>query len=313
MQAQQDWNFFDAVKRRWVLVIMLPVLAAVIGFGASSAMSPVYEGTASLLVGDFSNGDVNNNEIVAMQSLTATYADIARREPVLSAAARDVGLSEGWRELRQSVKVRVPNESPQVIEITVDGGSRERVIAIADAVANRLVRYVDGMSKGSDFVSPQLLRLEQLIEQADAHVDQLQLRQQTEGASAPASLEAEIERTQADIAEWQDNYASLKELSTSSSHAAIRPLDTANASQTPVRPNTRFNIVIAGFAGFLLALAIIYLIDPRDRPEEAGDPEGASPLLPTGPSHMTIPIHGRSGRRASSSRPPAEQPEGEVR
>jgi capsular polysaccharide biosynthesis protein len=277
-------------------------------------MSPVYEGTASLLVGDFSNGDVNNTEIQAMQSLTATYADIARREPVLSGAARDVGMTGGWRALDRSVTVRVPKESPQVIEIAVDGSSRERVIEIAGAVANRLVRYVDGMSAGSDFVSPQLRRLEQTIEKADTHLDELRARQQAEGADAPSSLETEINRTQDDIAEWQGNYASLMELASTSSHAAIRPLDSANAARSPVRPNIRFNTLIAELAGFLLALAIVYLLDSRRRPDdETGKHVAESPLLvPPTPSQVTIPINGRSiGRTRTPGR--AEHPEGEVR
>ena len=312
VQALKDWEFLGAVRRHLVLVLVIPLLAAVIGFGASSVMSPVYEGTASLLVGDFANGDVNNNELTAMQSLTTTYADIGRREPVLSAAARDVGLSTIWRELDGSVKIRVPTESPQVIEITVDGNDRERVVQLADAVATSLVRYVDGMSNDKDFITPQLRRLEQTIEQADAQIDALRARKRAEGGTNP-TIDAEIERTQAEIADWQDNYASLKELSATSSQATIRPLDSADAPRTPISPNTRFNTIIAGFAGLLLALAIIYLLDPPGRLDDAVEGREAPPFVPPAPAQLTIPIHRRDDRRAGHSRLPPEQTEGEAR
>jgi hypothetical protein len=175
------------------------------------------------------------------------------------------------------------------------------------------------MSNDKDFVSPQLRRLEQTIIQADAQIDELRARQRADGPSS--SLEAEIERTQARIADWQDNYASLKELSATSSQASIRPLDTADAPRTPVSPNLRFNTVIAGFAGLLLALAIIYLIDPPGSPEDTGEhrgkppvgPPGKAQLVPPGSEQLTIPIHRRDVRRVGQARRPPEESEGEAR
>ena len=252
-----------ALRRRRMLIVVLTVLGAVIGFGASISMSPVYEGTASLLVGDFEDGNVSNNEILAMQSLAATYADIARREPVLSKAAKDVGLGTNWQQLRSSGHVRVPNESPQVIEITVEGSDRVWARDAAGAIAHRLVDFVHQTSGGTDFVSPQLQRLEQAITQGQQHLDDLQAQQAAAGDSVPVSLDRDIARTQSQISGWQNNYASFKELASTSSHVAIRALGPAEAAATPVSPNIRFNTVMAAGFGFVLSLAIVYLLEVR--------------------------------------------------
>jgi capsular polysaccharide biosynthesis protein len=302
VESPKDFDFVGALRRRWVLVLVLTMLGAVVGLGASAAMTPVYEGTASLLIGDFEDGSVSNNEVLAMQSLTATYADIARREPVLSGAAKHLGPKTDWRQLRKSAHIRVPNESPQVVDITVEASDRAWAARAAGAIANRLVAFVDQTSGGSDFVSPQLQRLEQAIEEDQKRVDDLQAQQRAQGTSAPVSLAREIERTQTQIALWQDNYASFKEIASTSSHVEIRHLGPAEADRTPVSPNVRFNTVMAAGFGFLVALAISYLLESRAgrRPDAPASTALGFPIIvPPQLSHGTVPvpINGRSTQR----------------
>lgn len=300
VESTKDFDFVGALRRRWVLVVVLTLLGAVAGYGASTAMSPVYQGTASLLIGDFQDGNVSNNEILAMQSLTATYADIARREPVLAGAASALGSKTDWRQLRKAAQIRVPNESPQVVDITVEASNRAWAAEAAGAIRKSLMGFIDQTSGGSDFVSPQLRRLEQAIVDDQQRVDDLQAQQAAAGASAPVSLAREIERTQAQIAAWQDNYASFKAISSTSSHVGIRTLGNAEATPTPVSPNIRFNTVMAGGFGFLLAMAISYLLESRDRRRPDADATatlGFPIIVPPNLAHGTAPvrINGRSG------------------
>jgi capsular polysaccharide biosynthesis protein len=325
VEQPRDLDFLGAMRRRWLLVAVLTVLGAVAGYGASRELPPVYEAKASLLVGDFENGDVSSNEIDAMQSLAATYADIARRAPVLSAAARDVGVTTGWSDLGKSVHIRVAEASPQVIEITVEGSSAAWATSVATAVSTNLTNYVDRSSGGVEFVSPQLRELERSIEQGQKKVDELLARQSALGDAARPALELKIERAQDQVSAWRSNYASFKQLSTSASHVSIRQLDPAAADPNPVSPNIRFNTVLAGFAGFLLAMALVFLLETRIsrlRPEPEPEPEppnGSSPLiLPPGMSRVTVRANGREAngsdiRGATTPGRAAEHHEGDSR
>jgi capsular polysaccharide biosynthesis protein len=317
VEPSRDFDFIGALGRRWVLVVVLTVLGGLAGYGASTAMSPVYAGTASLLIGDFEDGNVSNNEILAMQSLTATYADIARREPVLSGAADELGPGTDWRQLRKAAHIRVPNESPQVVEITVEASNRAWAAKAAGAIANSIVGFVDQTSGGNDFVSPQLDRLEQAIEDDQRRVDDLQAQQEAAGASAPDSLAREIERTQTQIALWQDNYASFKEIASTSSHVEIRDLGPAEADPTPVSPDLRFNTVMAAGFGFLLALAICYLLESRDRrrPDAPASTTLGFPIIvPPNLAHGTVPvpINGRSTQRVGPAGRTTDHDKGEM-
>lgn len=316
MEQPKDLDFNDLLRRRWAVVAVLTVLAASVGFGVSLTMSPVYQASASMLVGDFGNGDVSNNEIQAMQSQAATYADVARREPVLLGVAQDVGSRTDWADLLKSVDIHVPNESPQVIEITVDGPSRQWTIDVAGAIVKRLMRYVDQSSGAGDFVSPQLAELEKSINDGENRIDELKSRRQELGTESPTSLDAEIRRLQEEVTSWRGNYASFKQLATDSSPVGIRPLDHPHASQHPVSPDTRFNTLIAGVAGLLLGLALVYLLESRGgwrRSDPDQEPRTELPLiLPHGSSRATVPVNGRNGRRDPSRRVAGNR-EGEVR
>lgn len=297
----------DALRRRWALLVTLTLLFATAGFVTSVLMSPVYKGTASLLVGDSEDGSVSNNEILALQSMAVTYADIARREPVLSSAAEDLGRGTEWQQLRKSAHIRVPNESPQVIEISVESGNRAWSARAAGAIARSLVAFVHETEGGNDFVSPQLRRLEQAINDDQKRVDDLRAQQEAADATTAGALAREIERTQEQIAAWQDNYASFKELASTSSQVAIRRLGPAEAEATPVSPDIRFNTVMAAGLGFLLALTLIYLLESRrktQRPETPGAGALRFPIImPPDLLHGTAPApaNGRASQRVGQA------------
>jgi capsular polysaccharide biosynthesis protein len=302
-----------AVRRRWLLVVLLTVLGAGIGYGASTMMTPVYQGTASLLVGDFEDGNVSNNEILAMQSLTATYADIARRQPVLAAAARELGSGVTWQQLRAAADIRVPKESPQVVEISVEGDTGPWAAKAAGAIAEHLVGFVDQTSGRADFVSPQLRRLERSIIEDQQRVDRLRAEENSAEPQRAAELEREIERTQQQIAAWQDNYASFEQMAATSGHVAIRPLGPAEATTGPVRPDTSFNTLVATFAGLLLALAGAYVLESRRRRPPAAEVRTTLyPLVVPPNLSLTIPRNGVHLQDARADRPVAQR-EGDAR
>jgi hypothetical protein len=58
------------------------------------------------------------------------------------------------------------------------------------------------------------------------------------------------------------------------SSAQVSLLDTAHASQAAVRPNVRFNTIIAGFGGLVLGIAAAYLLAARRR-DHWDEPDGA--------------------------------------
>lgn len=313
MDTTQDLDIGGLLRGRLFRLALAMFLGAALGFGVSLVMSPVYQGTADLLVGDFSSGDVTSNDITAMQSLTATYADIGRREPVLEAAAKDLGPGTDWHTLSSTVEIYVPKESPQVIEISVQGANPEHLRRVAGAVARSLVGYVGRTESGStDFVSAQLHRLQDSIDAGEAQLEKLQAEQRSGSASSAADLATSINRVQTQLNQSRSNYAAFRELASTSGHVSIQPLGAAYAPKTPVSPNIVFNTAVGGFVGLLLGLAVLYLLSVRrgsgpDPTVVAVTPPVVPPTLP----QLVIPARGRNVRRQHNSAS-ADQDEGEV-
>jgi capsular polysaccharide biosynthesis protein len=269
---RRDPDLVMSVARRWYLVVAFVCVGAVVGFFGSLAMSRVYEANTSLMVGQFGSGDVTINDVKATQSLAATYADLARREPVMQGVINDLRLDMSWRELVNDVHSKIPREDPQVVDITVDASSPRRAEMIAASVARNVIRAVKtGIATQSTFLQNQLTGLQSDIESITKRLDELRNQVETADRFLPA-----VERARNDLhtqlAQDQQNYATLRAIASPASSGEVRLLDGAYASNHPVRPNTRFNIIIASFVGLVLGVALAYLLAARRRYVPAGQP-----------------------------------------
>lgn len=310
MDGQDGVDFLGAARKRWPALLIVTLLAAVLGFVASMAMPRVYQGSASLLVGDFAGDNVTSNTVQASQSLASTYADVARREPILAPVAKQLGLAS-WRNLAGRVHVRVPRESQQVIEIDVEGSKPAEAEAAAGAVAARLMQYAADRQGGPNFVQPQLTRLETSIDAAWKRIDELQKQRDAATASvAQSDIQTEIDLVEEQISSLQRNYVDFKALLPSSSNVAVRRLDPAYASNAPISPNVRFNTVIAGFVGLVLALSALYLwASHGGRPEQSGDRVVRMPLIPPpGLSQFRWPVNGQDAGTPAPDKPRTADP-----
>ena len=311
MDGRDDVDFLGAVRRRWKLLLVVTVICAALGFVYSETSPRVYEGSASLLVGEFGGDNVSNNDVQASQALAALYADVARREPILGPVAAQLGY-QNWHTLLRQTHVRVPRESPQVIEITVDGRRPGLVKDAAGEIANGLMKYAaDRNSGGHNFIQPQITRLEQSIEATDARVQAL--TKQRDASTSPteqADLQKQIDDLQQEISSLRGNYVDFKALLPSSSNVVVRKLDPAYASNDPISPDVKYNTVIAGFVGLVLALAVLYLIEARRRrPDPSADRVVRMPLIPPpAPQPLKWPPNGQGASLPGSAKPRAVDP-----
>jgi capsular polysaccharide biosynthesis protein len=263
----------------------MTVLGAVAGYYASTQASPVYRASTSVLVGQIGGPTVDTAGIKASQALVATYADLARREPVLQKTATDLRIQRSWQSLRGRVHVDVAPNNAQLITIMVDASSAQRARAIADRIAKNLVALSPAITDSTQaaFIRTQLSILKQDIRDGQKRVAQLQRSlsdANTEEAANNIQLHMDILQRQ--ISDWQQNYVALQDLPEQGGAGALRVLESAVASQTPVSPNIRLNTMLAASVGFAVALAVAYLLEFRGERREDADNRGGSPDLPGG-------------------------------
>lgn len=280
VSERRDPDLLGSVVRQWRLVAAITFAAAALGLGGSLLMPRVYEAQTSLMVGQFSSGDITINDVKATQSLAATYSDIARRQPVMQAVVDDLHLKTTWRKLVSDVHTKIPRGDPQVIDITVDASSAAQAQRIAGRVAANVIAFAQTQdATSSTFLHDQLSQLQTDIQAITSRLSSL--RKQLDASPDDTGLVKQIDDMHTQLTEDQQNYATFRDMAYPASTAQVSVLDAAHAGSGPIRPNVRFNTIIATFVGLVLAVTVAYLLATRRRSDPVGVPTTEPAAEPT--------------------------------
>ena len=262
----------EVVLRRWWLVIGLTIIAAVAGYLVSQQMSPVYQATTTMMVGQFmQSADLNRTDIQTSEALAITYANIAVRQPVMQGVVDALGLNQSWQDVKKQVSVSTV-EGSQLLEITVEATTPTQASAIADEVTNQLILMSPTGLKNqqeeieSAFLRAQIVNVRQRIEEGQNRINELDA--QIESTTSESKL-AELQKEKTDviniITEWEKSYVSLSAfVAQDKSPNYLVVIEPAHASSSPVRPRIPFNTLMSGVFGAVLALGIIFIMDLMD-------------------------------------------------
>ena len=96
----------------WWLIVLLTVVAAATSYAVSLRETAVYQATTTLMVGQsIRSVDLDRGDILTSQILARTYADMARRQPVLHGVVERLSLNDSWRGLRKRVAAQLVKET----------------------------------------------------------------------------------------------------------------------------------------------------------------------------------------------------------
>lgn len=263
----------------WWLMVVLTALAAASGYVVSQRQTPVYEASTTLIVGQtIQTVNPNNGDILLSERLARTYADMARRQPVLQAVIETLNLSSSWRALKGRVQAMLVTDT-QLVEITVKASSPEEARQIADEIAHQLI-LLSPTSLKNQQQSENQRRIRERIEDLQAKIDAGQERIKALEAAMETSLSAQQVRELQDelntleglITGWENNYTQLLifiESEKSPNYLAV--IEPAQASPSSVQPRVLLNTLLASIVGFLLAVGIVFLLEFLDDTFKSAD------------------------------------------
>jgi capsular polysaccharide biosynthesis protein len=273
--------------RHWPFVLVVTVLLAVGSYTYSARGPHVYRASTTLLVGDVLTAQhVTNDDLKASQSLAFTYADLARRQPVLDGVVRQLDLPMTWTGLRRQVSALPSATSPQLIVVSADASSPRLAERIAGAVSDRLLAFTRARSAGSAstaaFAREQVSELKADIERSESELASLQRQPPVAGESvATARAASALTALQRHILDLRNTYTQMAAIAPSGGPSSIEVLEAPRSSSAPIRPNPRFSGVAGGVTALVLSLAYATLRDSRRR----------RPALATG--SWRIPLFGK--------------------
>lgn len=256
-----------------------------------TAGSP-YTATVTLLVSQLpSTGTGDYSSILASERLAMTYTPLVTGRNMLEEVIAQLGLTETPDSLLEKVTAEtIP--SSQLILISVADSSAEQAALIADTIAATFISYVQELQQGrfADSLANMQNQLEELgvlMEETQAEVDRLTAQR--------IRAETEQGRLESLLAGYRDEYDVLQrdlgELRVTAAQTArsVSILEPAQVPSSPVRPQTKMNIMLGAFIGVVLGGGLAFLLEYLD--DKIRTPEDVSKMLGIG----TLAAVGRLG------------------
>ena len=258
-----------SVLRWWWLLVVATVVAATIGYAVSQRQTPVYEASATLLVGPpLQSTRLDRGEVQAGQMLAQTYAAIALQQPVLQKVVDALDLADPWPVLRSRVRTE-PVTGTQLLQIGVEASPQEEARLTVDQIARELIALsTTEPPSGESDVNQQFVRqrLQSLRARIEAGQKSLEAKEK-ELADSPTDsdrqqLQSEISTLEGLIASWIRNYTDFLSFSNadqSPGHLTLMVPAVASSRSDRLRP--LINMIVLGGVGLFLALVVIYVLE----------------------------------------------------
>ena len=268
------------LRSRWWLLLASALITGAAAFLVSSTLPKVYEGHATLLVGQSvqtSNPDLN--QLLASQRLSQTYAELALTNPLLERVIAKTGVASTSQELKKRVTAVAPRDSI-LVHLTVQDSEPSRAAALANALAAEMIAAspaITGVNGDvQQFIDGDLIAIQSQIRDTQDEIQRL-----TNLPSRSAAEEQRLETLQSRIVSLRETYATIIGSSSSGGANLLTIVDPAAPPTEPSSPRLLLNTAIAGLIGLLLALALVYLLAYLDDSLKSADDVEAVLGLPT--------------------------------
>ncbi len=202
--------YFRVLRRRWVLLVVLMVAGAGLGYASTLFKSGTtkeptfYKSTATLQLdpsGDSSlDQQFTNVDQVAILVTTGEVPD---------AVAKKLGTTKSGRELAEQI-VTLTNTTPSTLEITATDPDSKQATALANAFSDELVKNID--AKVQDRFNKQRDDLTKQVSSLKAQADALLA--QTRAVPPPPDVDTIQKQYDATQNEYYNVYGSLQSLNT---------------------------------------------------------------------------------------------------
>jgi succinoglycan biosynthesis transport protein ExoP len=258
--------------RRWWWLLALSAGIALVGVRMSLAkQQPLYLATATVQVGEVvQDKNPDQSQLAIIGQLVRTYAELVKRDPVLEASAKALGLPLTADDLRGRLVVTT-NDAAPFIDISIVDSDPVRAAAIANEIARQLALKSPAPSaqdvSNQQFIQNQIKDLQQKI--SDAQIASAKMQDQIGKLTSASDIDdanRKLTVIQAQIASWQQTYGQLL--------AYIQPSRTnqvtvISEATPPTAPQPKRNmlyyllaLVIGGGLGTLLALVLEFVFRP---------------------------------------------------
>ena len=161
-------EIFEALKKRWILIVSITLVATLIsGVLSFFVIKPTYETSTKVFIGkEESNVEgYNTNDIQMYQKLLQTYAETIKTNEVIQAAIKNTNTNLTVEEVKKSLtvtpisdtqilQIKYQNKNPQVAKKILGNITDEFIILAKELVPNGNVRVIEAVQLPENPVAP---------------------------------------------------------------------------------------------------------------------------------------------------------------
>ncbi len=257
-------EYWLIVRRRWLLVLALTVVGAVLGAGYAVSSGSVYSATSQVVVTGVTQGPLNTSTQVNLQVNMSTEQAVAQSPPVIERAAGllHVPAATLLAAASKRLAVAVPATSlttSNVLQVTWQASGPRAAQAGANAFASAYLAYRHSELAGQVAALQSILNKEVVSLQRQIARLTTQLSQAPFGSSSHQSLEIRLSEltNQASTADSQLTSLPTYNVTGGSVIGAALPSAPSGISHLVM-------VVIGALLGLLIGLVAAYLRDAFD-------------------------------------------------
>ncbi|MCI0395961.1 MAG: hypothetical protein L0332_31555 [Chloroflexi bacterium] len=255
------------IVRRWLwLLILATLLAGLLTYWVSQRQSLSYTATARLVVGPgISSPNPDLNALRAGGQLMQTYAELPTTGPFLQTIINELNLDTNIEELDERIAVSA-NQETQILTISAQHNDPAQAVAIANAVAETLVRLSpSGADNPVAELRAQMVnqsqRLEQNIAAMEANIAQLETEfQGATDLTEQRLIRDNIAEERNRLSEAHRTLAQLYELLQTATTNRVEIIEPAS-SAAPVATQLGLKVMIGGLVGLVLSFLIVFAFE----------------------------------------------------
>ncbi len=268
-EQDESWRtYYELVRRWWWLLIAASLVAGLLAWGVSSLQTPIYRTTAKLLINQATGANANVvQDILTSERVAQTYATWMGQKAFVDATVAQLALNQDPERIGEQITsvIATPLRNSQIIELAVEGPTRELIVAFARLLPQVFSREVQKIqtSRYAETKNSLNSRLEDLNRQIETTQNALNL------LNGPRTSQQELEYTRLseDLSRLRTAYNSLAAtyeqvlLYEAQSVDTIAVIEEAVLPDGPIRPNTLRNILLALILGAGTAFGLLLLYE----------------------------------------------------
>lgn len=249
-------DLIGIAQKRWSLLVIGAVLAAVLAFAVSSALPKTHESQATLVVEASSAAGDRYGSVLAAERTAQTYAELIVRRENLQRVIDALGLELTPAQLEDKVSVDVATDSRFILV-----RARDRDPAKTQAIANELAEVFladladttrSTRSPDLDDLIAQLAQLRLEINETQAAIDSLARSSDDTRDEEPVRLRDDLREDQVTYASLLASYVQLQSLEGGDLDVSL--VQAADDSPKVASPRILLNTAAAALGGLVLAL-----------------------------------------------------------